>query len=75
MLFKRKKNLGMLKSEFVKMCRNKFICKQKKNRKKQLEKRGGLHEEEIEKMMHEAFMEGYKYAIQVLQDGIIKKTK
>ncbi len=29
----------------------------------------------IEKVQQEAFMEGYKYAITILEDGIVKKEK
>jgi len=75
MLLKGKKSLGNLNSECVKLCRNRFECKTKKKRKKQLEKYGTLYKKEADIRIQEAFMEGYKYAIQVLQDGIIKKTK
>ena len=34
-----------------------------------------IDDELLEKVRQEAFMEGYKYAIQVLEEGLVQKEK
>ena len=38
-------------------------------------KNGVTEEQSIEKLRQEAFLEGYQYAIRVLEEGLVKKTK
>ncbi len=40
------------------------------------QKKNDVSEEQtIESIRQEAFLEGYKYAIRVLEEGLVKKTK
>lgn len=32
-------------------------------------------EQRVERIQQEAFLEGYKYAIKVLEEGLVKQTK
>lgn len=38
-------------------------------------KNGVAQEETMDKIRQEAFLEGYRYAIRVLEEGLVKKIK
>lgn len=52
-----------------------FFCVERKYTMKDELKKNEKQEADIEKAREEAFLEGYKYAIKILTEGLVKKEK